>query len=219
MSTGILAATRSLLTALRAAGADTDDPDGPAPWGSRVDLRATTDVVQIGGARAGDPQALTWPCLLLFGPDVTEVSAQRRPGERAVYDFNPTAHTVKTRKWPRVYDLTFRVVWQTRSGFGTGAHGDADAVTAMAQCLTGIARWERWIDTHRTLNEALVFADKALAISRSPRITAADIIEATGLVRLAWVQEFSAAEQTVPADSTLVTSVTPVAGADEFPGA
>ena len=56
MAKGIENAVRALLTSLRDAGASVSDP---APWGSRVDLRKTTDVVEVSGANACAPQALT----------------------------------------------------------------------------------------------------------------------------------------------------------------
>jgi hypothetical protein len=202
MAKGIAAAVSALLTSLREEGALPAGDPGPAPWGSRVDLRATSDVVQIAGAGTGDPQALTWPCLLLFGPQVREVKKMQRPASRFEANFQAGARTVETRRWPRYYDVTFQVRWQTRSGVNTAG------TTASAQSLAGIVRWEKWIATHRSLNEdGIVFSEKPLSVPAGARVTIADVIEAVGEIRIAWLQEFDAAATVVPADHTLDVDV------------
>lgn len=202
MAEGIENAVRALITSLRADGALSGDP---APWGQRVYLRATTDVVQVSGPDTGAPQALTWPCLLLFGPGLKETKSMRRPGTKFQQNFNSGARTVETRVWPRTYELTFRVVWQTRSGV------NVTGTTAEAQSIAGQRRFERWAATHRRLtgvDDGVLFTTGALGASPSPRVTAADIVEAVGGLRIAYVREYDAAAVVVPADNTVVVDVT-----------
>jgi len=203
MAKGIAAAVSTILTSLRAEGALAPGDPGPAPWSSRVDLRATTDVVQVSGPGTGDPQALTWPCLILFGPALKQVKGMTKPGTRYEANFNLGARTVEQRVWPRFYDLTFRVVWQCRSSFNTAG------TTAQAQHLAGIQRWEKWCDTHRSVNEdGKLFTGVALGVPEGARATMADIIEATGTFTVRWVQEFNAAATVVAADHALDVDVT-----------
>lgn len=198
MATGIENAVRALVTSLREEGALVSDP---APWGSRVDVRVTTDVVEVSGPNAGSPRALTWPCLLLFGPQVVPLKRRWRPGTKFETNFDSVARTVQQRTWPRFYDLTFRVEWQTRSGFGTAS---PTPTSAEAQLLAGIARFDRWAMARRAglADDVTLFAE-TLSVPRSPSITSANILSAVGSLRLSGVQEFEGAAVTVAADTTV----------------
>jgi hypothetical protein len=147
-----------------------------------------------------------WPMLLLYGPVVEQMKQHTTPGARFAQHFDEGAGTVERREHPRMYRLRFRVVWQTRSGFGTGTGGTA--TTAEAQSLDGIARFERWCAKHRAFEGAQLFTTRALGSSPG-RITPADIIEAVGEIRVEYVQEFSDAAEVVSAASSLVVGVDP----------
>ncbi len=202
----ILTVTRAIITSLRAEGALPSSPaPGPAPWGSHVYLRRTSDVVEVSGANAGNTVSPTWPMLLLYGPRVEHMKEHHHPKGTFTQNFNEEARTVEKRKLPRMYRLSFRVVWQTRSGFGTGSGGSA--TTAEAQSLDGIARFERWVSTHRAFEEGLLFSTSTLSTA-SARLTPADIVEAVGEIRIEYVQEFDDAAETVPADTSLVITTT-----------
>lgn len=202
----ILTTTQALVTALRTEGTLSALPaPGPAPWGSRVHLRRTSDVVEVSGARAGEPVSPTWPVLFLYGPRVEEMAEHRHPKGTFEQNYNPTAHTVEKRGLPRMYRLIFRAVWQTRSGFGTGS-GEG-ATTAEAQSLDGIARFERWVSKHRAFEGGLLFS-KALS-TEGGRPTPADIIEAVGEIRIEYVPEYDDEAVVVPTDATLDVTTTP----------
>lgn len=204
---GIAGTTAALLTALRAEGSLPASPaPGPAPWGPRVSLRRTSDVVEVSGAHAGEVVSQTWPMLLLHGPVVERMKEHTTPGARFTQNFDADAGTVERREHPRMYRLRFRVVWQTRSGFGTGSGGAA--TTAEAQSLDGIARFERWCAKHRAFEGAQLFTTRALGSSPG-RITPADIIEAVGEIRVEYVQEFNDAAEVVSAAASLVVGVDP----------
>lgn len=203
----ILTATQALVTALRTEGGLPASPaPGPAPWGARVYLRRTSDVVEVSGARTGDPTSPTWPVLFLYGPKVEEMAEHRHPRGTFEQNYSAGAHTIEKRGLPRMYRLTFRVVWQTRSGFGTGSGGSA--TTAEAQSLDGIARFERWISKHRAFEGGLLFSTTTLS-TENARPTPADIIEAVGAIRVEYVQEFDDAAVVVPTDATLDITAAP----------
>lgn len=205
---GILDTTRALLTALRAEGALPASPaPGPAPWGANVHLRRTSDVVEVSGANAGASVSPTWPMLLLYGPKVEEMKEHTTPGARIRQNYDAGARTIEVRPAPVMHRLRFRVVWQTRSGFGTGTGGSA--TTAEAQLLDGIARFGRWCRAHRAFEGAVLFSTATLGASTTPRITPADVMEAVGEIRIEWVQEFDAAATVVDAGPTLVTTPDP----------
>lgn len=205
---GILDTTRALLTALRTEGTLPASPaPGPAPWGSSVHLRRTSDVVEVSGPNAGASVSPTWPMLLLYGPKVEQMKEHTTPGARIRQNYNAGAHTIEVRPAPAMYRLRFRVVWQTRSGFGTGTGGSA--TTAEAQLLDGIARFERWCRAHRAFEGAVLFTTSTLGASTTPRITPADVMEAVGEIRVEWVQEFDAPAEVVDAGPTLVTTLDP----------
>lgn len=204
---GIAATTTALLTALRTEGTLPASPaPGPAPWGSRVYLRRTSDVVEVSGARAGESVSPTWPMLLLYGPVVEQMKEHTTSRATFTQNFNALAGTVERREMPRMYRLRFRVVWQTRSGFGTGTGGAA--TTAEAQSLDGIARFERWCAKHRAFEGGQLFTTRALGSSPG-RITPADILETAGEIRVEYVQEFNDAAEVVPAATSLVVGVDP----------
>ena len=197
----ILSATAALLDGLRAEGQLVSDA---APWGARVHLRRTSDVVEIAGPDVGSPVKLTWPCLLLFGPDPRRQKEHTTPAARVLSNYNADADTVQVAPWPRFFELTFTVVWQTRSGVNTGS------VSAERQLLAGISRFERWCEQHPRVDGAALFTVKALGSMPNVKPTAADVFEARGSIRLAWVQDTEAAV-TVDTAETLVVSASAVA--------
>lgn len=196
----ILSATAALLEGLRAEGQLVSDA---APWGARVHLRRTSDVVEIAGPDVGSPVKLTWPCLLLFGPDPRRQKEHTTPAARVLSNYNADADTVQVAPWPRFFELTFTVVWQTRSGVNTGS------VSAERQLLAGISRFERWCEQHPRVDGAALFTVKALGSMPNVKPTAADVFEARGSIRLAWVQDTEAAV-TVDTAETLVVSASAV---------
>lgn len=193
----ILSATAALLDGLRAEG---QLVSGAAPWGARVHLRRTSDVVEVAGPDTGNPVKVAWPCLLLFGPDPRRMKEHTTPQARVLSNYNADAGTVQVAPWPRFFELTFTVVWQTRSGVNTGS------VSAERQLLAGISHFERWCELHPKVDGAALFTAKALGSMPNVKPTAADIFEARGSIRLAWVQDTEAAVTVDTAETLVVTA-------------
>lgn len=201
---------RALVRSLVAEGALVSRP---APWGDRVYIQTASQVVELSGARAGNPVSMTWPCLILTGPKLTEDKARRQGHARERLSEDRDAGTMSVREWPRFYDLALNVSYQTRTGF-TGSGGSAE--TLLESELRGIEAFERWVirtpklvTTGTGTGEAQslnLFSTQALG-DGGARPTPADIREARGAIMVQGLMVYGADAVTVATAGSIVVGV------------
>jgi hypothetical protein len=166
-------AVTTLINALKAEGA------AGAPWGNRVYLHAASEVVQIGGANAGDPAVAQWPFLELRGPDVVENTKRRADGAREVINATEALGTAQTRPWPRYYFVRFDVKFQTRVG-----HTADLTIPPTVELLRAIGRFEAWVARTRSIEGCDLVTLAALTSGKGLAPTPADLREATGRIEI-----------------------------------
>lgn len=195
---GLDSATQALLTSLRAEATTVVAPETVvAPWvvggAANVHLRKLSSVVELSGPNTGSPQTSTWPVLLLYGPDVVEDTTRRAPKARELLAVNTGTGDATVRDWPEFFDLTFTVVWAVRAGY------TPSGVTPQTQLFEGIARFKRWVRRVKQLDGCRLDMRVALAPSKQrTAFSAADVLDATGEVKLYGVKEYPGPSRTVP---------------------
>lgn len=203
----LIATTRALVRSLVAEGALVSHP---APWGDRVYLQTSSQVVELSGARAGNPVAMTWPCLILTGPTLKEDTERRQGNARERLSEDRMAGTMVVRAYPRFYDCSFKAAYQTRTGF-TGS-----SETLIESELRGIEAFERWVirtpklvTTGSGTGEAQslnLFSTQALG-DGGARPTPADIREARGAIMVQGLMVYPADAVTVATAGSIVVGV------------
>jgi hypothetical protein len=194
---GLADVTEALLGALAREGA------AGAEWGDRVYLHTASSVVELAGPRAGDPVAVTWPCLLLAGPDVAENRARRAPHQRERHRFDAATGAIEVRPFPRYYAVRFEATLQTRvASTGPGT-------TATRQLLDAIARFEVWLARTPKLAGCDLLSVATMSAGRARRPTPADLREATGRIEIRDVPEYAAGLTLVPAATDVVVAPVP----------
>lgn len=190
-------ATRALLQALKTEGA------AGAPWGSRVHLRASSELVEIP---AGTPKKPAFPYLLLRGPVPTEQRPLRSDAAREVIAQNELSATATVRAWPRWYTLAFDLRLVSRAGH------TASAVSAQEELLAMQERFERWARAHASLGGARLVVEAPAGTSASSPVNASDILEAMGRISLRDVKVYGADPEVVPTVREVVVGTVPRAG-------
>ncbi len=192
-------AVTALVASLREEGALV--LDDPAPWGDRVSIAASSQVVELGGEVAQK----AWPCLMLFGPRVVELKNRRADFARERHAEDRDAGTMTVRDWPRSYELSFEVVAQSRVGH------TASATSAYWELLDMMVRVEQWLMRTPKVEGSNLFGRAPLS-DRAGRQTPADLHEARGTLVLSPVFVYRGAPYTVRTMRDIDLTVQPESG-------
>lgn len=188
----------TLLTSLKAASG--------APWGTNVRMFSATEFVQLAGANVGNPVAVTWPVLMVIGPEIAEDKRRRAPFQYEVLSRNNGAGTAQVRDLPEYFNLEFLVRFQSR--VGTAPTG----LTAAEQMLLAVEAFEKWRRATPKIEGCDLFSRATMNPGTAQRFTPADIREATARLLLRHVPLYPGDPRTVDTATTFDVVVTPGSG-------